>query len=258
MSLLREPLLHFLLLGAGLALLDRLTPDTPPPILVSPSLVTERFEAAEGRAPSAEELQGQLELRAREEALLAEAKELGLDEGDLIIRRRLLQKMRFLLAGQVALPAPDEDSLRAWHAAHLADYRRPVTLSFEHRFFSTERRGDAARADAADPEAPGDSFPLGARFEQRPLPRLERELGAAFLAQVQALPPERWSEPLPSTWGWHRVRLLARAEAWDPPFEAVRGQVEADWREAARAEALAAAEAALVREHAVVIEVTEE
>ncbi|MCB9742282.1 MAG: peptidyl-prolyl cis-trans isomerase [Alphaproteobacteria bacterium] len=262
MSWLREPLLHFLLLGAGLVALDQLRGEAPAPLVLYEDLTAARLAEELGRPPTKAELRERLHARAREEALLAEARRLGLDEGDLIIRRRLLQKMQWLLEAEAEVAEPGEAELEAWLAAHRADHRRPARLSLEQRFFSAERRGEAARADAeaalAEPEAAGDPFPLGRRLESRSPERLRRELGAELADALEGLEPGPWAGPLPSAWGWHLVRVTARSPAEDPPLEEVRALVEADWRAAERARLRAAAEAELMRAHPVLIELSED
>ena len=129
-SLLREPLLHFLLLGAAIFGLFVLFDDTPPPTAEQSIAVTENdarrlvaeFEATWRREPTVQELDRLIEHLVNEEVYVREAKALGLDQGDTIIRRRLQLKMEFLTETGAQSADPDDATL----ADHLAAQRRAV------------------------------------------------------------------------------------------------------------------------------------
>jgi hypothetical protein len=236
----REPLLHFLLIGGVLYGLDAArAPETSAaegvePIVVLPSMAPE----------AARQL-------VEEEALYREAKRLGLDQGDLVVRRRLVQKMEFLLEDLAAPPPPDEADLRAWLAAHPDKYRAPARVTLEHVYFSRDRRKDAVGADAlaalqAPDAAAGDPFLGGRRFEQRTEQDLARTFGPDFAAAVMKLEPGRWGGPVASAYGRHLVRVESFSPAAPATLEDVRARVEADVVEARRREAAAKARAEIV------------
>lgn len=245
----REPLLHFLLIGAVLYAADAAssagadgTTDEAP-IVVGPAL--------SGAPPD------EVARYVEREALYREARRLGLDRGDLIIRRRLIQKMEFLIDDLAAPAPPTEAELQAWLAAHADRYRRPRRVTIEHVYFSRDRRGEAAEADArralADPEgAAGDPYLGGRVLRGRTESDLARELGGAFAAAVVDLEPGRWHGPIPSAYGLHLVRVTAVEPARAATLDEVRARVEADLREARRAEAAAAARREIVARYRVV------
>lgn len=263
----REPLLHFLLIGAALHGAHRLSASeaAEPPIVVDEAFVAglERQQVQRtGRAPEDDAaLEALVDEHVREEVLLREALKLGLERDDPIVRRRLVQKMELLLAAAAEPPAPSEAELRAHLQAHPERFARAARIGFTQVFFSEERRADP-EADAraalerlaggADPATLGDPFPLGR--QQSPVARevIAGRYGDAFADAVAALTPETWSEPIPSPLGVHLVRLTAREPGRAPTLEEARAEVLADWRRDARAERLEAAIARLVERAEVV------
>lgn len=157
-TLLREPLLHFLALGAVIFGADRALAgpagdDDPRRLHVSADmvevLVTRHIEKT-GRPPDAPTRAALVDELVRGEVLQREARALGLDRGDLVVQRRLAQKMEFLLESQAELVPPTDAELRAWRDAHPERYRRRDRLHFEQRLFSSARRGDRAEVEARD------------------------------------------------------------------------------------------------------------
>ncbi len=234
----REPLLHFLVIGAALYALDvarqPAAADDVAPIVVLPSMPSEAARQF-----------------VEEEALFREARRLGLDQGDLVVRRRLVQKMELLLEDLAAPSPPTDAELQAWLAAHPEKYRAPARVTIEHVYFSRDRRKDAAEADAraalADPAAAaGDPFLSGRRLEHRTEQDLARTFGADFAAAVVKLAPGAWAGPIASAYGRHLVRVEAVAPAATARLEDVRPRVLADVVEARRREAAAKARAEIV------------
>lgn len=258
--LLREPLLHFLLLGSVLLLVHRLV--APPAgtarrvvvdAQVAAGLVRD-FERRAGRSPEEPERRALIDRYVESELLYREALALGLDRGDVVVRRRLVQKME-LLAGAGGEPLqPTEDELRAELAAHPSRYGRPGRLALRHVFVSHDRHGDAA-AEAArlralidagsDPAALGDPFLRGAQLGPSSESEIAGVFGAGFAARVQALPEGQWSPPLPSSFGLHLVRVEAREPSRPAALDEVRDRVVEAVRERRREEALARAVARL-------------
>jgi len=236
-----EPLLHFLLLGAVLFGLHGALGGSPcvgggEPVVVDAQLVG-WLEASElrrlGRAPTEDELDAAIAGQVRDAVLLAEARRRGLDAGDTVVDRRLLQKMEFLLEGSAQ---PTDADLLEWLAEHPDRYAAPAHLAITQRYFSADRRADA-RADAIAARAsqdPGDPFPLGLALAG-PADRLQRDLG--LRADLTTLPEGAWSAPLESAYGWHLVRVERATPARERTLAEVRDAVERDWLVAARAEA---------------------
>lgn len=175
-----------------------------------------------------------------DEVLYREALARGLDDGDLIVRRRLVQKMRLLLEAGVDVPEPDEAQLRAWVEAHPARYGGLVRLRLEQVFLSRSRHdvqlpaaasAMAARlqgGDAVDLGALSDPHPAGTRLDDADPPTLQRLFGSALADQLGELPEGQWQGPLASSLGLHFVRVLGR-DTRVPELAAVRERAQRDW-----------------------------
>ncbi|MGF1466329.1 MAG: peptidyl-prolyl cis-trans isomerase [Sandaracinaceae bacterium] len=260
-SLWREPLLHFLLAGAALFLLHRILgadrPD-PSPVVIDDAFLRE-LEATRarqsGRPPEAEERAALLRAFIREEVLVREARALGLDLGDPIIRRRLVQKMELVLEARVEIPAPTRADLEAYRDAHPERYREGPRLSFEHAVFGRDGRG-APRRDAldaldalregADPASIGDPFPGGRDVVSETPAAVDARFGDGFAARVAGLPEGRWAGPVPSAFGFHLVRVGQRDPGRPSALAEIEAEVRADWARDATDEAREAAVRALI------------
>jgi len=196
-----------------------------------------------------------------EQALYREARAWGLDESDLVIRRRLGQSMRFALR-----PAPKADPgdevLRAFYLGHKGSYRSPAETSFDHIYFSSDVRGSADALNAArrfassaigDWRATGDRFAYQRSYVDAPPGMIESQLGKTFVAALARLPVDRsrWQGPVPSATGYHLVRINRRQDAALPPFEAVRAAVLVDWQRQSQDDELDGAVADIVRKYRV-------
>lgn len=183
-----------------------------------------------------------------EQALYREAKGWGLDENDIAIRRRLGQTLRFALRPEAAHD-PGDDVLRAFYREHTGLYREVPEVSFDHVFFSAEKRGwddalAAARVAASgrvnDWGAAGDRFFYQRTYVNADPAEIASHLGEDFSKALAELPvePGNWQGPLRSTSGYHVIRMLRRSEASLPPFAKVRPIVLDDWLRADRDAAL--------------------
>jgi len=240
-GLAREPLLHFVVLGAALfALHARVAPPPAERIEVAPAFVAGlRAEQAErtGQPPSDDELRGLVERHVDEEVLYREAIALGLDRGDVIVRRRLVQKMELL--ARAAIREPTDAELGEHLTAQAERYRGAETVSFEHVFVSRDRYGAAAAAKAgellralragADPKVVGDPFVAGASFARRTRGDLDAGFGGVFAEAMFAAPIAQWSGPVASSYGLHLVRIGAHEAGRAPDLAAVRARVREDF-----------------------------
>ncbi len=266
-----EPLLHFALLGAGLFALFALAGGDDPAsrrVVVSRGALANlaaTFERTWQRPPTRAELEGLVADHVRETILAREARALGLDDDDVIVRRRLRQKMELLAASFAESAEPSEADLAAWLREHADRWRVEPRVWFRHVYLSRERRGAAADADAArllgelaagraDPAAAGDPLLLPAELRDAPLADVARRLGDDFAARVGELAPGEWTGPIGSAYGVHLVRVDARTEGRAPELAEVRDAVLRDWQ-AAQAEAARESHYRALRErYSVVIE----
>jgi len=250
--LLREPLLHFLAIGAALfavyAFVGR-NAATPSRIVVTAGRIESLaagFERTWRRPPTPEELDGLVRDYVLEEACAREAIARGLDQDDGVIRRRLQQKLLFITDVEDA-GEPTEAQLAAFLAAHPERFRSEDRISFRHVYFSPEHRGARARSDAeaalsrlagaknaAAADAEGDPFLLDHAFDALPVGEIAMRFGDAFAAEVAKLPPGSWQGPIRSSYGLHLVFVDARREGTAPSLAGAHDQIERAWREEAR------------------------
>ena len=256
---LREPLLHFLVVGLALFSAyralhpERAQPDTSRKIVLTADEVRQLGMAwtAQGRAaPTREEMRSLVEDRIREEVLYREALAAGLDQGDTIVRRRLAQKMDFLTEDVAALREPTRDELRAWFAQNAARFTRPARASFRHLYFSPDRRGGHTRTDAeralarvagrpADTQgalALADPFMFQDYYGDRSFDQLATSFGPAFARALFAVAPGTWQGPIESGYGWHLVFVDSITPSRIPDYAEVEPDVRSAWLAAQREE----------------------
>jgi hypothetical protein len=273
-SLLREPLTHFLLLGAALFAMDRFVGnrgvEAPGTIVVSAGEIESLaagFAKTTERRPTDDELRGLIADRVREDVYCREAIALGLDKDDPVIRRRLTDKLQFVSEDVAPEAEPAESDLRAYFAAHEAAFRIEPRLTFRHVYLDPARHRDTLAVDArrlidrlnasgahVDPAAFGDTFLPAHTFADVPSGVIARQFGDAFAAKLVDLPIGRWQGPIASGYGTHLVQVTARVDGRLPSFEEARQEVGRAWKDARRQEANAAFYQRLLAKYRVTIE----
>lgn len=252
-KVLAEPLVHFVLAGVVIAATYVVTgrADEREVLVEAARLdaMVQAYERQRGREPTASEREAFLTALAREEILVREARALGLDDNDAIVRRRLAQKMEFALEELHAdTSEPDDATLQAYLDAHAERYTHAPRRGFVHVYVApagvaaeaanTQLEQTRARVEAGtDPATLGLPFTHGRRFDDIGLPALERRFGRDFARALAQIEPGRW-QGLASTYGWHLVRVDAVADPRAATLDEVRGRVLVDWREDARRAAI--------------------
>ena len=240
-ALLREPLLHFLLIGLALFFVyGRVSPsggDTHR-IVVSQSQIDDmvsQYQANFNRPPTRTELKDLVDRWVRDEILYREGLSLGLDKDDPVIKRRILQKFE-LIAEEAEQADPTDADLSAFLKSHPAEFMRPAVVSFDQLFFdpaSTSPKAvdavKAALAKGADTKRFGQPSMLPAHVEQSSIALVARDFGDDFAKQLAAAPVGHWSGPVASGIGVHLVRVSARTAPELPPLQAVRAAVAREW-----------------------------
>lgn len=238
---LREPLVHFLLVGAAIFAVFgwRAGPDDPASRTIRLTLedqarLSAGFAAIMGRPPTDAELDGVIANWVRDEVLYREALRLGLDDGDTVIRKRLAQKMDTIAASAADTEQPDDATLEKWLRDHPERFTQDMTLTFDQLYFTSRSRAVVARTllqGGADWTRVGDPISLPARFTESAQTVVANELGDEFARAVSTLPIDAgWQGPVKGALGWHLVRLTDREPGTLPPLEAIRERVEGDWR----------------------------
>jgi hypothetical protein len=247
---LREPLVHFLLIGAAIFGLDVLaaTPDgsgASNRIVISGGDIdrlSDQWETLWQRPPTTDEINGFIEERIREEVFYREALALGLDRDDVVIRRLLRRKLEFVTQDILVPSEPPAAELTAYYEANADRYTRPPLLSFSQIYFATDRRGGAAGKDArvvlarldegldeSSAHAAGDGQLFPDTFTDQTTRDIEAVFGPEYAASVAHIEPGVWSGPIASAYGLHLVRIDARRAGAVLAYAEVADKVRADW-----------------------------
>ncbi len=252
--LLREPLLHFFVLGAGIFVLFGIVGDsdnsTSDEIVVTAGQINrlvEGWRKTRMRPPTAPELEGLIANHIREEIYYREALAMGLDSDDLIIRRRLRQKMEFLTEDLVTQVEPTDAELQTFLQDYPESFRIEPQVSFYQIYFSSDVRGEAAANDALklltrlrdsddtiDIKAIGDPLPLSRNNASVTESEMRNLFGSQFATRLLTLEVGSWQGPVPSGYGSHLVLIRERTPSAIPEFSEVRDAVVREWREARR------------------------
>ena len=256
-SLLREPLLHFLVIGAGLFFLfsqiNNPQVETDHRITITQAnldrLATTWLKRV-GRPPSAQEREQQLEHYIREQVLYREAMAMGLDQDDVIVRRRLAQKMEYLFNDLSFIPEPTETELSSFLTEHASKFTLPATITFSQIFLDPGERDQEINNDAEqlleqlkETTSEVDTINLGDRsllpyeFTKERENEITSMFGAAFTNQAFALPVNSWQGPITSEYGVHLIYINSYTEARLPPLAEIRERVASEWRSTKQHEA---------------------
>ena len=249
--LLRDPLIHFLLIGAAIygayGLLDPATEAEDDRIITVSQAeiqsITGQWTRLWNRPPTEEELASALRTHVRTRILYTEALAMGLDRDDQVIERRLAQKVELLSRSLVVPEPPGDEVLAAWYAKNTDQFKEPDTFTLSQVFFDPDRRGDSTSEDAAaalatlqaldevpeDLSAQGDSGIVGSYYAGRDSTQLSRVFGSGFVNQLVTLEPGRWHGPVLSGYGTHLVYVHEVVKPEPPAFADIRDQVQEAW-----------------------------
>lgn len=278
MKLFREPLLHFLLIGAALFLLYdwKGKPASMPggqagtpaaQIIVSRDALEQmssQFAKTWQRPPTEEEQKGLVEDLVRNEIFYREAIAIGLDRDDEVLKRRLRQKMEFIFEDIASVPEPTDEDLKAFMNKHREKYITDPEMSFRQVYISTDKRGKSAESDArqvlaqltegADPGSAGDPTLLEPEVPLSPLWDIRKQFGDDFSKSLLDVNPGRWSGPIRSGFGLHLVFVRERVSVRLPDLKEARDMVKRDWTAERQKELKDAAYAKIRGRYAVMVE----
>jgi len=254
----REPLVHFLLIGALLFALDYAIAgrrDDPRTIVVPEGVdhqAREIFRTSRGREPDAEELYALRRVWLDNEVLYREGLAMGVDKGDAAIRERVIFKALSVVDSNVKLPQYDDATLREYFTRNRAKYDEPARYDFEEAVLAGEVTEGAARdfADALDRGLPGDARAGLRVFKGRPHGNLVQSYGPEFASALETAAPGQWRVYRAGD-AWRVMRLSAIAAAKPANYEALRGVVLQDWTDAVLADQRSAAVKALAKKYTV-------
>ena len=257
----REPLLHFMLLGAVLFGLDRAVngaPDEARTIVVDQAVDQEAikvFREARGRAPNADELYGLRRVWLDNEVLYREGLALQMDKGDKAIRDRVIFKALSMVNAGLQRPAVDDKVLKAWFEKNRVKYDEPARFDFQEAALAGDASESAATAFATALNAgtPSDEKAGLHVFKARPQPTIVQSYGPEFAQALAALPTGTW-RALRQGDGWKVVRVDAVAAAQPASFDKLRNVVLQDWTDSVMAEQRSAAVRSLAKKYTVKVE----
>ena len=274
--LVKEPLFHFLLIGlaifaANAWLSSGEEPEDDRTIVVGAgerAWMRTSFEKQWKRPPTRKELEGLTREYVRETAFYREALAMGLDEDDTIVRRRLAQKLEFLVQDLIDVGEPTDAELEAYFEGHRADYRQPDLITFTHAFIDPDKWGNETRPHAAtvlaelekadDPTSRakelGDPFMLQLYYPERTNAEISKLFGGGFAQSMGDLSVGTWHGPVLSGYGVHLVYVYERKVFPEPAFAEVQERVAEDWARARREELNEEYRDRLLEKYTVVIE----
>lgn len=274
--LIKEPLVHFVVLGAllfaGYGWLNRHVATAPEQgrIVISQGQLAsmrEIFLRTMQRPPTGEEWEGLIQERVREEVYYREAMALGLDKDDTIIRRRLRQKMEFVSDDIAAQAQPTDAELNAYLQAHPDQFRMEQQFTFRQLYLNPAKHGTNLTRDAvqllaklnqvgadAGWAAMGDSFMLDNSYTAVPAGEIASQFGQEFASKLRGLASGHWLGPVESAFGMHLVHISQRTEGRLPVLAEVRDRVVREWENNRRLEENEKFYRGLLKRYAVTIE----
>ena len=251
--ILKEPLLHFLILGGLLFLAFELSGKAGDEVRGDEAIVVSEarieqlasvFSKTWQRPPSQRELEGLVNDFILEEVYYRRAREMGIDQDDIVIRRRLRQKLEFFTDDAAGLMKPDDTELSSFLADNSDRFRRQSTYTFRQVYINPERHPDGLDEHlarllaslAAGEEVVGESSLLPGALQAVGEHEVDRTFGRGFAESLDALSLDQWEGPVESGLGVHLVRIEERVTGEVPPLSEVRDKVEAEWANERRLE----------------------
>lgn len=244
---LREPLVHFLAIGALIFLAFHLWGGGPNSnrIVITPGQIDSmaaRFTRTWQRSPTDQELKGLIDDYVRGEIAAREARALGLDRDDTIIQRRLRQKLEFMAEDVLNAQPPTEEELQAWLDQHPDEFRIEPEIGFFQVYLNPDKRGNSIQEDAkkileqlreagtlVDNKTVGDPLMLPNEMNSTRLSAVSRIFGQQFADEIFQLEPGRWTGPVSSGYGLHLVYVTDRKEGRMPDLAEIRPLVEREF-----------------------------
>ncbi len=254
---LREPLLHFVLLGGLLFTADHFlmaNADDPHTIIVSAEVDREArnaFKAARGQEPDPKQLAALRQVWLDNEVLYREGLALRVDRGDVSVRERVIFKALSIVETGLKLPEVDDKTLNAWFEAHRDKYDEPARYDFQEAVLSGENTESAVRSFVSELNTGTGTTRAGLRvFKGRPHANLAQGYGADAAKAIEDTPPGEW-RAVQTRDGWRAMRLDAISGVKAASFEALRNVVMQDWTDATMAEKRTAAVRELTKKYKV-------
>ena len=245
MKIIKEPFIHFVLLGAALFwLYGQVNKSDSKPednqIVISAGKIdqmTRIFYKTWQRQPSPEELKGLIDDYVLEEIYYRQAKTMGIDQDDTMSRRRLRQKLEFLSDDVAAMLQPSDDDLKGYLEANSQKFRQEATYSFQQIYYNPQLHGDDLKQKAADQlasvrkgeEVLGDRTMLPHSLELASSRVIDSTFGGGFAQSLSQVSVGQWQGPVDSSFGVHLVKVDQRVEGRVPRVDEIKPALEREW-----------------------------
>lgn len=250
--IIREPVVQFLLIGAAIFLVAEFAADWKEQhqrtIVIDDGLedyLQNLYSVQFGVNPDTETLDRLIENYINDEVMYREALRMGLAERDEIIRRRLVQKMEYLITDSGDMVEPEEAILKRWYAQHATDYTRSAKVTFDHLYFSNDAKEYyGARQRALETleliqagqirieQVKSDPFPLKSHYWGLSRRDAQQVFGNTEIVHGLFQCREgQWCGPFQSGYGWHLLLVTGRTEAELAPFSEISEKVSSDWKD---------------------------
>ena len=244
---LKDPLIQFILLGVLVFGVNNVNNQTPPHIIISAehqrNIAAQSYDAYV-EAPNQKTINRLIQQEIENEVLYQEGLRYGLEIEDPVIRKRIIQKMNFMLEGMAAAPPPDRFDLETYVQLHSDRYQQQPRYSFQHIFFKNKHQYDqhnrhkqrATKTLATltnqplNPQTFGDPFIKGNQFSNITLKQVSHQFGEPFAKALSQLKTGHWIGPTQSSYGSHLVFLSSKTQKTIPRLEAIRDIVYSDWQ----------------------------
>ncbi|MEH6650724.1 MAG: peptidylprolyl isomerase [Motiliproteus sp.] len=236
-SLWREPLIHFLAIGAALFFLYELNQqqisESPTQINVNSSQIEQliaNFNRSWMRPPSQRELDSLIDNHIREEIFYREAMAVGLDRDDPIVRRRMRQKLEFSLES-LSDSEPTDDELIAFMQQHQQRFRTEPKLTFQQVYIDPRKHQQPnvhalslreQLNQGATPEQLSDSTLMPTRYQQASKSDIARVFGERLSETILTLETQIWSQPVSSPFGAHLIKISQHQPGQLPELNQIR------------------------------------
>lgn len=251
--LLKDPLIHFLLIGAALFAIagwkgrSATAPGTregmPTTHVFVPRAAVEQlrtqFARTWQRPPTEDEEMRLVEDYIRNEIFYREALAIGLDRDDEVFKRRLRQRMEFVYEDISSWGDPTDTDLRAFMEKHREKYFKEAQVSFRQVFINTDKRGQNAPRDATEilsqlaqgtsPDSLGDVTLLPSEVALSPLSEVGKQFGDAFVKSLAEIKPGKWAGPVRSSYGMHLVLVKELQPIRLPELAEASEKLKRDW-----------------------------
>jgi hypothetical protein len=255
-AFIKEPLVHFLLIGAVLFLIFKVY-DDPAGSQSSQIIITDgqieflkaNYARTRQRTPSKEEEQGLIDNYLREEILYREALALGFDKDDSVVRNRLRQKMDLMSDELAGIAVPTDAQLQQFLKNNSEKFRTEPQIAFRHIFIDIAHRGIAAEdeaerilsllsdeGDRTNPETLGDRLMQPQSFGLTRVSEIAKLFGKPFILELTKLTPGQWTGPIQSGYGLHLILVSDYVADSLPQLDEIRGTVEWEWSAANKKE----------------------